>query len=211
MARYRSIATQAGIAEGEVLTGEELKLMSDRQLAERGRSVAVFALTMASACAETVRVGKAGRDAFSFVPADVGQRTGIFNKHGLDLETSSFGGDARVQQAMAADGIDIGLGSGPGLAFVVKGSPVKGIAAFADPLQRVVRVVALHTLACDRCKQGECRPPEAAVLPEALRQLRDDGDRHVRAMAVEVVGQFVHTNANRLSQFLVERGAFTHG
>ena len=46
---------------------------------------------------------------------------------------SSFGGDARVQQAMAADGIDIGLGSGPGLAFIVKGSPVKGIAAMADP------------------------------------------------------------------------------
>ena len=34
---------------------------------------------------------------------------------------------------MTADGIDIGLGSGPGLAFIVKGSPVKGIAAMADP------------------------------------------------------------------------------
>ena len=67
------------------------------------------------------------------MPPDVGERVGIFKKYGLDLEISSFGGDARVQQAMAADGIDIGLGSGPGLAFVVKGSPVKGIAAFADP------------------------------------------------------------------------------
>ena len=85
------------------------------------------------ATAETLRVGKAGRDAFSFAPADIGARTGIFKKHGLDLEISSFGGDARVQQAMTADGIDIGLGSGPGLAFIVKGSPVKGIAAMADP------------------------------------------------------------------------------
>ena len=34
---------------------------------------------------------------------------------------------------MAADSIDIGLGSGPGLAFIVKGSPVKGIAAMAGP------------------------------------------------------------------------------
>jgi ABC-type nitrate/sulfonate/bicarbonate transport system substrate-binding protein len=34
---------------------------------------------------------------------------------------------------MAADGIDIALGSGPGLAFIVKGSPVKGIAAMAGP------------------------------------------------------------------------------
>src|SRR5438309_7662327 len=90
-------------------------------------------LTAGAASAETLRVGKAGRDAFSFVPVDVGQRTGLFRKHGLDLEIASFGGDARIQQAMAADGIDIGLGSGPGLAFIVKGSPVKGIAAMAGP------------------------------------------------------------------------------
>ena len=34
---------------------------------------------------------------------------------------------------MAADGIDVALGSGPGLAFIVKGSPIKGIAAMAGP------------------------------------------------------------------------------
>jgi NitT/TauT family transport system substrate-binding protein len=88
---------------------------------------------LASASADTLRVGKAGRDAFSFVPADIGARTGIFRRHGVDIEISSFGGDARLQQAMAADGIDVGLGSGPGLAFIVKGSPVKGIAAMAGP------------------------------------------------------------------------------
>src|SRR5437764_8216103 len=90
-------------------------------------------LAAGAASAETLRVGKAGRDAFSFVPADVGQRIGLFRKHGLDLEIASFGGDARIQQAMAADGIDIGLGSGPGLAFIVKGAPVNGVAALADP------------------------------------------------------------------------------
>jgi NitT/TauT family transport system substrate-binding protein len=93
----------------------------------------VAAGTLAPASAETLRVGKAGREAFSFVPADVGARTGIFGRHGLDLEISSFGGDARLQQAMAADGIDVALGSGPGLAFIVKGSPAKGIAAMAGP------------------------------------------------------------------------------
>src|SRR4249919_2461298 len=88
-------------------------------------SAILSAIAVVSAPAETLRVGKAGRDAFSFVPADVGAR--------VDIEISSFGGDARLQQAMAADGIDIGLGSGPGLAFIVKGSPVKGVAAMADP------------------------------------------------------------------------------
>jgi NitT/TauT family transport system substrate-binding protein len=93
----------------------------------------VLAVTVTSTCAETLRVGKAGREAFSFVPADIGVRTGIFKRHGVDIEISNFGGDARLQQAMAADGIDIALGSGPGLAFIVKGSPVKGIAAMAGP------------------------------------------------------------------------------
>jgi ABC-type nitrate/sulfonate/bicarbonate transport system substrate-binding protein len=104
----------------------------------RGTAAYLFAAAICiafatPASAETVRVGKAGRDAFSFAPADIGQRTGIFKKHGIDVEISSFGGDARVQQAMTADGIDVGLGSGPGLAFLVKGSPAKGIAAMADP------------------------------------------------------------------------------
>jgi hypothetical protein len=62
-----------------------------------------------------------------------------------------------------------------------------------DPEPRV-RQSALHTLACDRCKEGSCRPVEAEVLPEALRILNEDGDAHVRAMAIEVVGQYVHTN-----------------
>ena len=90
-------------------------------------------LAATSASADTLRVGKAGREAFSFVPVDIGVRTGIFKRHGLDVEIANFGGDAKLQQAMAADGIDIALGSGPGLAFIVKGSPVKGIAAMAGP------------------------------------------------------------------------------
>jgi ABC-type nitrate/sulfonate/bicarbonate transport system substrate-binding protein len=94
---------------------------------------AVVVLSLSPVHAETLRVGKAGREAFSFVPADIGERTGIFRKHGIDLVIASFGGDARIQQAMAADGIDVALGSGPGLAFIVKGSPAKGIAAMADP------------------------------------------------------------------------------
>ena len=97
-----------------------------------GAALIAALLTLAPChAAETLRVGKASRDGFSFVPTDVGVRTGIFKNNGIDVEISSFGGDARVQQAMAADGIDIGIGSGPGLAFIAKGSPVKGIAAMA--------------------------------------------------------------------------------
>jgi ABC-type nitrate/sulfonate/bicarbonate transport system substrate-binding protein len=99
-----------------------------------GAALLAGALTLGvqAANAENLRVGKSGAQAFSFVPADIGQAVGIFKKHGLDLTISAFGGDAKLQQAMAADGIDIGLGGGPGMAFVAKGAPVKAVAAMAD-------------------------------------------------------------------------------
>jgi ABC-type nitrate/sulfonate/bicarbonate transport system substrate-binding protein len=83
--------------------------------------------------AEKLRVGKAVGEAFSFVPIEIGMRKGIFARHGLDVESIVFAGDARMQQAMAADSIDIALGSGPAMAFIAKGSPIKGLAAMVRP------------------------------------------------------------------------------
>jgi ABC-type nitrate/sulfonate/bicarbonate transport system substrate-binding protein len=108
------------------------------------------AAAVAPAAAETLRVGKAVAEAFSFVPLDIGIRKGFFKQNGLDIEETAFTGDAKMQQAMAADGLDIALGSGPALAFVVKGSPVKGVAAMAGPpllLAIVVRPDGPRTVA----------------------------------------------------------------
>jgi HEAT repeat protein len=65
-----------------------------------------------------------------------------------------------------------------------------------------VRETTLHTLACDRCKEGSCRPEEAQVLPVAMRLLANDPNAHVRAMAIEVVGHFVHGNASAVNALL---------
>ena len=67
-----------------------------------------------------VRVGQPQAGAFEFVPLQVGAATGIFNRHYVDLEVISFGGGARVQQAIAVNAIDIGIGSGPELAFIAE-------------------------------------------------------------------------------------------
>lgn len=83
--------------------------------------------------AETVRVGKAVPEAFSFTPLDIGIRKGFFAKNGVEVEASAFAGDAKLQQAMTANSIDMGIGSGPGMAFIVKGSTVKAVAAMAGP------------------------------------------------------------------------------
>jgi len=96
-------------------------------------SLVLTALAASPAAAEKLRVGKAVPEAFSFVPLDIGMRKGFFQKYGLEIESTAFAGDARMQQAMASDSIDIALGSGPAMAFIVKGSPIKGIAAMAGP------------------------------------------------------------------------------
>jgi NitT/TauT family transport system substrate-binding protein len=83
--------------------------------------------------AETLRVAKAVPEAFSFTPLDIGIRKGFFAKNGVEVEASAFAGDAKLQQAMTANSIDMGIGSGPGMAFIVKGSPVKAVAAMAGP------------------------------------------------------------------------------
>jgi ABC-type nitrate/sulfonate/bicarbonate transport system substrate-binding protein len=106
---------------------------------------ACAALAFAAACgasaAETVRVGKAQAQQFAFVPADIGSEAGIFKAHGLELEISSFAGDAKLLQALAAGAVDIALGGGPTLAFVAKGTPMLGIAALADAPGTIMLVV----------------------------------------------------------------------
>jgi ABC-type nitrate/sulfonate/bicarbonate transport system substrate-binding protein len=66
------------------------------------------------ACAqEKLRVGKAVAESYAFIPLDVGVRHGIFKKHGVDIEITAFGGGARLQQAMAAGALDLGVSAGP--------------------------------------------------------------------------------------------------
>jgi NitT/TauT family transport system substrate-binding protein len=95
--------------------------------------VGAFCAAQAQAAETTLRVGKAVPQAFSFVPLDVGIQKGFFKQSGLDIQELAFAGDAKMQQAMASNSLDIGLGSGPAMAFIVKGAPVKAVAAMAGP------------------------------------------------------------------------------
>jgi HEAT repeat protein len=65
------------------------------------------------------------------------------------------------------------------------------VEALDDPAERV-RLAAVHALACERCKEGSWRPSAGSVLPRAITLLAADESAHVRAMAVELVGQWVH-------------------
>jgi NitT/TauT family transport system substrate-binding protein len=98
--------------------------------------VATLVISLATAQAaekQKLRVGKAVPQAFSFTPIEIGMRTGIFAKHGLDVQSIAFHGDAKMQQAAAAGSLDILVGSGPAMAFIAKGAPIKAVAAMAGP------------------------------------------------------------------------------
>jgi ABC-type nitrate/sulfonate/bicarbonate transport system substrate-binding protein len=96
-----------------------------------------------------VRVGKAQGSAWTFLPLNIGVEQGLFAKQGLDIESVDLAGDAKVQQALAAGSIDFGLGSGPGMAFSIKGSPGIAVAAFAGP-PRSISAIVLHNSPIDK-------------------------------------------------------------
>jgi hypothetical protein len=79
------------------------------------------------------------------------------------------------------------------------------ISMLDDPDPRV-RLSTLHTLSCDRCKEGDCRPEERDVLPRAIALLVNDTDAHVRAHAVGLVGNYVHSSGTALAAITAATG-----
>ena len=73
-----------------------------------------------------------------------------------------------------------------------------------DPDERV-RYTALHSLSCDRCKDGVCLPTDGPLLAKALELLASDPSAHVRAHAVEAVGRSAHEDEAALAA--IERAA----
>ena len=103
---------------------------------------AVFLIAAAAAAAavlaaparanDVVHVGKASATASATLPVDVGLKMGIFARHALDVQLIDFEGSSKMHQAMVAGDIDIGVGGGPEMALVAKGSPELAVCD-ADP------------------------------------------------------------------------------
>jgi ABC-type nitrate/sulfonate/bicarbonate transport system substrate-binding protein len=96
-------------------------------------AAAVFALSAPADAADKLRVGKSVPNVFAFTPIDVAVETGILAKHGIEVEIPSFQGGAKMHQAMVADAIDIGLGSGPDLSIATQGTYTIAAASLAGP------------------------------------------------------------------------------
>ena len=61
------------------------------------------------------------------------------------------------------------------------------VAALDDDDPQVVKR-ALHALACDRCKENECRPGEELFVPRAL-ELIHHPNADIRASAIDTLGK----------------------
>jgi len=102
-----------------------------RAVSSAAAAILALALVAPAGAAEKLRVGKAVAFAWTFTPLDVGIQMGIFAKHGIEVDASAFNGDAKLQQGLTSDSVDIGIGSGPGMAFMVKGVPAKAVGVMA--------------------------------------------------------------------------------
>jgi HEAT repeat protein len=71
------------------------------------------------------------------------------------------------------------------------------VEAIGDPDPMVVGR-ALHALACDACKQNECRPNDDLFVPKALDLARTSTDADVRAMAIDALGKAAERNPTLL-------------
>ena len=63
---------------------------------------------------DKVRLGKAVPNSFAFGATEVGIEAKIFEQEGIEIEVTSFRGDAQLQQALAAGSLDVGAGLGTG-------------------------------------------------------------------------------------------------
>lgn len=68
-----------------------------------------------------------------------------------------------------------------------EGSLSAVVVAIDDPDDQVASR-ALHALACDRCKEGECRPAEDLWVPRAL-ELLSSARSTVRAGSIDALGK----------------------
>lgn len=92
---------------------------------------AILSLVESAHAATTVRVGSSSATAFDFMPLALGIKQGTFAANGVDAQQINLGGSAQIVQAMVAGSIDVSLGAGTDVPFIMKGVAEIGIGAIA--------------------------------------------------------------------------------
>ncbi len=92
--------------------------------------LAALSAIAAPAWAETLKLAVGQRGNWDTSVAELGQRAGIFKRHGLELEILYTAGGGETQQAVLSRSVDIGVAAGTlgVLGAAAKGAPVRIIA-----------------------------------------------------------------------------------
>jgi NitT/TauT family transport system substrate-binding protein len=101
-----------------------------RTLVAVALAVALLLPQLASA-QENLKLAVGQRGNWASSVAEVGQRAGIFKKHGLTLDLLYTQGSGETQQAVIAESVDVGIAAGTmgAMSAFAKGAPVRIIAA----------------------------------------------------------------------------------
>lgn len=83
----------------------------------------------------------------------------------------------------------------------------EAVARALDDSSERVRLAAASALACERCEEVGGRPEAASVLPRAIGLLAGDESAHVRAMAVDLVGHWVHSHPEACAAIVAAAGS----
>jgi NitT/TauT family transport system substrate-binding protein len=85
--------------------------------------------TLAASADDTLKVAVGQRGSWDTSVSDLGQKAGIFKKHGLDLDLLFTQGAGETQQATISGSVDIGIGGGVMgvLGAFEKGAPIRVI------------------------------------------------------------------------------------
>src|ERR1700675_2757793 len=93
--------------------------------------IAVAAIPAASFAGDTIKVLVPQKGNWETAVPDLGQRKGIFAKHGLTIETLYTSGGGETMQALISGSADIAIATGTAaiLGAFAKGAPIRPIAA----------------------------------------------------------------------------------
>lgn len=131
-----------------------------------------FGFAAPTAARTSLTVGKADAGSSAIIPVNVGEKVGIFAKHGLDLKISDFTGGSKLIQAMTAGSIDIGVGAGPLMALELRGAPILAVCNDAPAMPFVGIVVpwdsTIHSV--DALKGAKIGISSAGSLTDWLAQ-----------------------------------------
>ena len=78
-----------------------------------------IALAPGARAESKLRVGKSGGPLLLTL-VELGQHANIWQDVGLDVESIEFAGEAKTMQALTAGAVDLGFGSGIGMAFPLR-------------------------------------------------------------------------------------------